>query len=83
MSTNPSPPQEIAQELNDDERQIIEFCRVLQLNKDEALKRLAIPSSSPIHLHGQEIAANLSTVADELAQTLADPVALSGHDDPD
>ena len=54
----------------------------LHLGKEEALKRLSIPSSSLIHIHGPELAANLSAAAKELAQSQADPVALSGHDDP-
>lgn len=82
MLTNPSDRKEISQDLNDDEMAIIDFCRILHLGKEEALKRLSIPSSSLIHLHGQELAANLSSATDELVQSEADPIALSGHDDP-
>ena len=82
MSTNPTDREEISQELNDDEMAIIDFCRALHLDKEEALKRLSIPSSSLIHIHGPELAANLFAAADKLAQSQADPVALSGHDNP-
>lgn len=82
MSTSQNDPHEISPSPNDDELEIIEFCRVLRLGKEEALKRLSIPSSSAIHRHGQELAFNLTAAADELAQSEADPFALSGHEGP-
>lgn len=82
MSINPSVADPtLLPDLNEDEVAIISFCRMLHLDKEEALKRLSIPSSSVIHLHGPELAANLQMAADVLAQSEADPIALSGHDD--
>lgn len=82
MSTNRFELQEVSQELNDDEWAIIDFCRALHIDKEEALKRLSTPSCSLHLLYGQELAANLSSVDSELSQSQPDPVALSGHENP-
>jgi hypothetical protein len=82
MSGNQPDRERIAHELNENELAIVAFCRAQGLSKDEALKRLSRPSSSPILVQGQELAANLQVVAAELSKSQADPVSLSGHDDP-
>jgi len=82
MSRNQRNRERISQELNDDERAIIEFCRAEGLSKEEALQRLSTPSATTILIQGQELAANLQAVAAELSKSQSDPASLSGHDDP-
>jgi hypothetical protein len=82
MSGNQPDRERISQELTDDEIAIIEFCRTHGLSKEDALDRLSTPPSYPVVVRGQELSANLRAVAAELSKSQADPVSLSGHDDP-
>lgn len=52
--------------LSDDEVAVVEFCRALQLDRGEALKRLATSNSSPILPIGQELQSNFAAVARDL-----------------
>ena len=82
MSGNQPDRERIPQQLTNDEIEIIEFCRTHGLSKEEALDRLSMPPSYPVLVRGQELSANLQSVAAELSKSQADPVSLSGHDDP-
>ena len=52
--------------VSEDEAAIVEFLRALQLDRGEALRRLATPSSPPILPTGQELQSNYAAVAQDL-----------------
>lgn len=52
--------------LSEDEAAVVEFYRALQLDRGEALRRLATPSSPPILPVGQELQSNFAAVAQDL-----------------
>jgi len=56
------PPERRPLALDEDERAIVELYRALRLDRSEALRRLATPSSSPMLAGCQELLANLSAV---------------------
>lgn len=52
--------------LTGDEVAIIEFYRVLQLDREEAMRRLAAPPVPPILPQAQELQSNMAAVAQDL-----------------
>jgi len=82
MSSNRPDRQGISPQLDDDELAIIQYCRALKLGKEEALRRLGRPTPAPLLPPGQELTANLTEVSVEFSKSQADPITLSGHDDP-